>query len=264
MEDLTDWVEWLLSREEIEMADMPIKEVMTNLVVMLYPNESIHEASQRLSRNGVSGAPVVESGKVIGIVSESDLIRALMVTVSGRHSASITDIFAFASGGGKHTNRSVADVMSAPVTTISPDESVWRAASVMERKGIKRLPVVDEDGFLIGIISRADIVKAMARSDDELSRDVQSSIEVLGEETIEDLSVSVADGVAMIAGTADRRSTWRLAGQLASRTPGIVRVINQLEFEVDDSDIKAVRRENDPKDPNLDWHSADAVHGVAR
>ncbi len=247
------------------MADMPIKEVMTNLVVMLYPNESIHEASQRLARNGVSGAPVVEKGKVIGIVSESDVIRALMAPAEGRHSSSIADIFAFAAGmTGSQSGKTVADVMSDAVTTISPEESVWRAAAIMERKRIKRLPVVDTDGYLIGIVSRADIVKAMARDDKELERDVQAAIVVLGEDTIEDLSVSVDDGVAMIAGLADRRSTRDLAEKLASRTPGVVRVINQIEFEFDDRDIKTIRKENDPKDPSRDWHPTDVIHGIAR
>lgn len=247
------------------MADMPIKEVMTNLVVMLYPNESIHEASQRLARNGISGAPVVEEGRVIGIVSESDVIRALMAPVKGRHSSSVTDVFAFASGlGARESRKTVADVMSQSVTTISPEESVWRAAALMERKRIKRLPVVDAEGYLIGIVSRADIVTAMARDDKDLARDVQTAIEVLGEDTIEDLSVSVGDGVAMIAGTADRRSTKDLAEKLASRTPGIVRVVNQIEFDIDDRDMKAPRKENDPKDPSLDWHPTDVVHEVAR
>jgi CBS domain-containing protein len=247
------------------MADMPIKEVMTNLVVMLYPNESIHEASQRLARNGVSGAPVVEEGKVVGIVSESDVIRALMAPVKGRQSSSVTDMFAFASGmRAADSRKTVADVMSRSVTTISPEESVWRAAALMERKRIKRLPVVDADGYLIGIVSRADIVKAIARDDKELARDVESAIGVLGDDTIEDLSVSVGDGVAMIAGIADRRSTKDLAEKLASRTPGIVRVVNQMEFGIDDRDVKTVPKENDPKDPNLDWHPTDVVHEIAR
>lgn len=249
------------------MADTMVQEVMTNLVVMLYPKETIHEAARRLARNGISGAPVVEAGKVVGIVSESDLIHAIMPPTPVDRGASVLDVLSVIGRAQPRTHKdktTVADVMSTMVFEVSPTTSVWKAASIMERKGIKRLPVVDGDGYLLGIISRADVVKAMARDDNELRDEVIEAIRVLGEDTIDGLHVTVVEGVATIAGHADRKSTRGLAIKLASRTPGIVEVIDRLDHDIDDSHFREPPIESDPKDPSLDWHAEEVVHRGAR
>ena len=91
----------------------------------------------------------------------------------------------------------------------------------------------------------------MARDDDQLHNDVIESIGVLGDETIADLNVEVVDGVATISGVADRRTTHELAVKLASRTPGIVEVIDRMSFERDDTRIKIASPRPDPR---RDWH----------
>lgn len=244
------------------MADVRVSDVMTHLVVMLYPNDTVHEAARRLARNRISGAPVVEDGKVIGIVSESDLIHAAMPPVPVDRGASILDVLSVigrSTPRAHHHGKKVSDVMSPLVVQVSPTTSIWKAASVMERRGIKRLPVVDDDGFLLGIVSRADLVKAMARDDDQIRAEVIEAIDVLGDETIEGLDVTVADGIATVKGTADRRSTRDLAIKLASRTPGVIEVIARVDYELDDRRLK-IRPEHDPKDPRLDWHSPAEVN----
>lgn len=70
--------------------------------------------------------------------------------------------------------------MSTFVIQVAPETSVWKAASIMEAKGIKRLLVVDDEGYLLGIVSRADLVRAMARDDSQLRDDVVGSIAILG------------------------------------------------------------------------------------
>ena len=250
------------------MADTKVRDVMTNLVVMLYPKDSIHEAAQRLAKNGISGAPVVEAGKVVGIVSESDLIHAVMPPVPVNRGASVLDLLALI--GRPHMKRHdlgkiVADVMSTSVVEASPDMSVWQAAATMERKGIKRLPVVDDDDYLLGIISRADLIKAMARDDDRIQEDVVETIDLwLGLETIDSFEVKVTDGVAFIKGTADRSSTRTHAVELVGRVPGVVEVIDRMSSVIDDKHIGRPRVEADPKDPRLDWHDEEAVNRGSR
>lgn len=215
------------------MADLRVKDVMTNLVVSLRPDESVHEAAQRLSQNRISGAPVTENGKVVGMISEADLVHAVLPPVRVDRGLSVLDmlyVMGTAHPHGHSHGMTVGEVMSKLVVTIGPEESIWKAADRMERRGIKRLPVVDEDDYLIGLISRADVVKAVARSDADLEADVRDAIGVLGDEVITDLDVEVEDGVATISGLADRRSTHDLAIKLAGRTAGVLEVVDALDF----------------------------------
>jgi CBS domain-containing protein len=129
------------------MADTKVHELMTHLVVMLFPNEAVEAVAERLSRNGIGGAPVVEGGKVVGMVSGSDIVRA------ARRRA-----------GHELSSMTVVDVMTRPVITVTPTASVWEAADILDGRGIKRLPVVDSDGYLVGIISRGDIVRLVAKA----------------------------------------------------------------------------------------------------
>lgn len=247
------------------MADIKVSDVMTHLVVMLYPTDTLHEAAKRLARNRISGAPVVEGGKVVGIVSESDLIHAVLPPVPVDRGASILDVLSVigrARPRAHEHGKTVGDVMSTIVIQVFPDTSMWKAASIMERQGVKRLPVVDSEGYLLGIVSRADLVKAMAKDDKEIAADVVEAIKVLGEETIDSLEVEVADGVATVGGIADRKSTHELAIKLASRTPGVVEVIDRMRFDHDDTKFKVATNPN--PDPRRNWQSAAAVNEGSR
>jgi CBS domain-containing protein len=248
------------------MADVRVKDVMTHQVVALDPSDTIHNAAQKLARNRISGAPVVEDEKVVGVVSESDLIHAVMPPVPVDRGASIIDILSVigrAKPRAHEHGKTVAEVMSPLVVQVAPSASVWRAASIMEDRGINRLPVVDDEDHLLGIVSRADLVKAMARDDEQIKADVIDAIEVLGAETLRGLEVEGADGVMTLRGTADRKSTRDLAIKLASRTPGVVEVVSRLDYEIDDAKGR-FPRERDPKDPRLDWHAGSEAGGVAR
>jgi len=240
------------------MGDVSVQDVMTRLVVALHPSDTLHHAAQRLARSRISGAPVVEEGKVVGIVSESDLIHAVMPPVPVDRGASIFDILSVlgrAKPRAHQHGKTVAEAMSPLVFQVSPSTSIWKAASIMEHKGVKRLPVVDDEDHLLGIVSRADLVKAMARDDEQIRTDVIEAIEILGTDTIDGLDVEASEGVITLRGTADRKSTRELAIRLASRTLGVVEVISRLDYGIDDSNLK-VRLQSDPKDPRLDWHAA--------
>ena len=126
-----------------------VSNVMTNLVVMIYPQDPIEEAASRLVRNGISGAPVVKDGKVVGVISEVDIARALIGpanTDRGLQTADVLSLIMRNASASKEPTRTVADVMTSQVFTIGPDENLFKAARVLDRHGINRLSVVDDEG----------------------------------------------------------------------------------------------------------------------
>lgn len=243
--------------------DTKVKDAMTHLVVTLRPTDTVHDAAVRLARSHISGAPVVEEGKVVGMLSEADLVHSMMPPGRKDRTASILDVLTLVGPARSHARKhakTVADLMSHIVVQVSPDDSIWRAASVMEEKGVKRLPVVDDDDFLVGILSRADFVRAMARADHDIQTDVLEAIEMLGEDCFEHLDVEVNNGIATIEGKADRRSTRDLAIKMTWRVPGVAGVVDRLEFQIDDSRLAPAPPERNPVDPRLNWQAEEDVH----
>lgn len=230
------------------MGTKKVGEIMTRLVVKLYPKDTIHDAAMRLAQNHISGAPVVRDGKVVGIVSEADLVRAAIPPARVDHGSRTTvGLLGLVIRGqitGPFAETMVQSVMSEYVVTIGPSASVWDAAALMERHGVKRLPVTDEAQNLLGIVSRADLINVMARTDDDLRTEVLESISVLGDEAIDDVRVQVENGIATLRGRTDRKTTRDLTVKLAANVPGIVEVLDRLEFEWDD--MKAIPHVKDP------------------
>ena len=232
------------------MQDKRVDGIMTRLFVALKPSDSIHYAAQRLARNHISGAPVVENNRVVGVISESDIIRATYPTQQGIITNILDAITNLAHESTTHRlgGLTVVDAMSAPAIMATPDMSIWEAAALTERHGIKRLPVVNKDEWLVGVVSRADLVRIMGRNDQAIRADVLETISVLGEDVIENLEVLVEDGVASMSGKVDRKSTQRLAIELTRRTPGIVKVVDHVRFDADDEHFTRTHRAQ-PADP---------------
>ena len=153
------------------MKNQRVKDVMTNLVVLVHPDDSIQQVARRLIRNRIGGAPVVRDGKVLGVISEIDITQALLG--SAGHGPSERAHFLPSALGEmaseRHGDRTAAEVMSAPAVTIGPEENLFMAARQLESQGIKRLPVVDGKGHLLGIVSRRDLVRSMTSDDSDLS-----------------------------------------------------------------------------------------------
>jgi len=151
----------------LHVKDMRVEEVMTRLFVALKPTDAIQHAARRLASNHISGAPVLEHGRVVGVISESDIIRAAYRPKKGL----VTNFLdAVANANQEDTSQRVrttrvADAMSAPAITAPPEMTVSEAAALTERHRVKRLPVVDRDGYLIGVISRADLVRVMGQGE---------------------------------------------------------------------------------------------------
>jgi len=141
-------------------ASAAVADTMTPKVVAVGKGDDISTAVRLLSENRISGLPVVDDdGLVIGVVSEADILGA-----AGMESGfTFKDIIRKLLGeplAGHRKGAKVGDIMSAPAITISGGADIGEAAKILSERRIKRLPVVDNDGRLVGIISRADIVKA--------------------------------------------------------------------------------------------------------
>lgn len=141
-------------------ASVAVADVMTPDVVTVVKDDDISTAVRLLSENRISGLPVVDdTGLVIGVVSEADILG----TVGMESGFTFRDIVRRLLGeplAGHKKGDKVGDVMSAPAITISEGSDIGEAAKILSEKRIKRLPVVDDNGRLTGIIARADIVRA--------------------------------------------------------------------------------------------------------
>lgn len=139
-----------------------VKEVMTVNVIAIKRDGGFHEAAQLLSDNMISGMPVLDNdGRVIGVISEADLL--LLAGMQRGHT--FKDVLRNFLGESPRPDFSgrIESVMSTPALTIGPEEDIRNAAALLDKHRIKRLPVVDGNGKLIGIVSRADIVRTIGR-----------------------------------------------------------------------------------------------------
>lgn len=157
---------------------MKVKDVMSSDVLFVRPHWTVFDVAKTFEKNNISGAPVVENGKVIGIVSISDLIKFMGIKLvdaeilaeepQGLSMLLLNlvkmgkDYVDFKKELERIAKYSVKDVMSRYVVNISPNANLYEAAKMMEDNDVNRLPVV-HDGKLIGIIARADLVRALLK-----------------------------------------------------------------------------------------------------
>lgn len=142
--------------------DVKVTEIMTHLVVTLHASDSLKESVSRLMRNHIGGAPIVEDGKVIGVLSERDVIRVMWPAPLGGEEPSLLSALL---GDGTPLDLDAGcagDVMSTPPITVGPECTAREAAGMMETNKVTRLPVVDSEGYLLGILCRADLVRALS------------------------------------------------------------------------------------------------------
>jgi CBS domain-containing membrane protein len=143
-------------------ASVPVSDVMTRKVVTVSKDADLREVSRLLSEKRISGMPVVDERRIVtGVITEADVLSVSGATRGHTIRQIIRHLLGETLPG--RSDGKVEDFMSAPPVTVHPDADLREAAAILDRKKIKRLPVVDEAGRLVGIISRADLVRAMAR-----------------------------------------------------------------------------------------------------
>lgn len=219
-----------------------VRDVMSSPVITIGPDASLREAVHLLLEHSISGLPVVDDfGQVMGLLSETDLLAKESGPNIVRHRPLawfLGESPAAQAEDAKIHALSVSEAMTAPVIVIGPDDTVHEAAELMVRRGVNRLPVIEE-GRLVGIVTRADVIRSLLRPDDVLAATIREDIvrKVLWMEP-EAIEVHVADGLVSLDGTVDRRSTSELLERLARQVDGVLGVDNTLSWQLDDSDIE--------------------------
>lgn len=149
--------------------DMPVRDVMVTDVVSFTPDENVQDAMERLVARNVDAGPVVdEEGHVVGMLSTGDLIveeaRLHFPTVVNFLGVNVTMPFSerkLDESIEKALGATVGEVMTARPVTCRPDDTIEDAATLMHDHEVSRLPVIDENDVLVGIIARGDIVRAV-------------------------------------------------------------------------------------------------------
>jgi CBS domain-containing protein len=209
-----------------------IKEIMTTDVQTVRSATPLKEAAAVLAEHRISGLPVVDAeGYVVGVISEGDIL----FKESGKtEKRSLFERLVAAPASGidvKLAATTAGEAMSAPALTIGPRRSVSEAATVMIDEGVNRLPVVDDDGKLIGIVTRADLVRAFVRSDEDVAREIREDVirRTLWIEpnTIE---VTVEDGEVRLSGEVETKGDAELIPSFVQRVPGVVSVLSKLRW----------------------------------
>jgi CBS domain-containing protein len=207
-----------------------VKDVMSAHPVAVWKTASFREIAARLREFRVSGFPVIDDdGKVIGVVSEEDMLVKEALEdgyhgVRGLIAAAVHPKERRKAGG-----VTAGDVMTSPAVTVGPDEPVERAARLMYARDLKRLPVVDGSGRLVGIVSRTDVLAVFDRPDEEIRLEITGQvIPRLSEPSW--YGVRVKDGIVTLEGTPETTSIGHEVLRQVRHVQGVVAVRDRLVY----------------------------------
>ncbi len=219
---------------------MHAADVMVTEVVTVTPETTVTEVADILLQNRISGVPVVDKGRLVGIISEGDLLRRTEANTQRRRSWWLEMLVGgdrLASEYIKSHGRKVADVMTRDVVTASEDTQLSEIADILERHHIKRLPIMRQ-GALVGIISRANLLQAFAsmrsqaqpspKDDQSVRQQVLARIKAAPWGKPWGINVTVRDGVVDLWGgvlSQEQKDAFRIA---AESTPGVREVKDNL------------------------------------
>jgi CBS domain-containing protein len=204
---------------------MTVADVMTRNVVAVRGHAEFKEIVMVMRRRHLSALPVLDvGGTVIGLVSGADLLLKQ----------------AYVDGGGLLTRRrtrgkaaalTAADLMTRPAVTIEPGQTVAEVARLMHGRHLKRLPVVDGDGRLIGIVSRVDLLGAYDRPDADIRTEIAQQVTEPGlPRNGVRAEIMVTAGVVTITGSADSEDTALSLLDTARHVPGVIHVRDRLHY----------------------------------
>jgi CBS domain-containing protein len=220
-----------------------VRDMMTGTVVAVGESAPYKEIVEKLSEHAVSAVPVVtEDRRVVGIVSEADLLHKMEFAGLEPH-LHLLERKRRRVARAKAGADMAADLMTSPAIVIGASESLTTAAKLMDAERVKRLPVVDEQGHLVGILSRRDLLRVYLREDGAILKEVTDDV-LLRAMWIEPgtVTVTVERGVVTMAGTVDRRSTVPIVVRLVETVAGVVEVVDHLTYHHDD--IADLHRQN--------------------
>ena len=209
-----------------------VKDVMTTQVVWVEHDTPFAAIAAALRQFRVSAFPVLDhAGQVIGVVSESDLLAKLALGGGeDRMPGMITGIM-HQHEMEKARAVSAGDLMTSPAATVAPDDTVEHAARLMYVRRVKRLPVVDADNHLAGIVSRADVLAVYGRQDVEIGEEIRNDIAAC-ESPVDAgrFDVAVTDGVVTLTGRPRTGPQGHDIARRARHVQGVVAVRNRLDY----------------------------------
>jgi CBS-domain-containing membrane protein len=212
-----------------------VKNIMTTQVVAVHASTSFKEMAARLRQERVSAFPVVDDdGTVVGVVSETDLLPK--ETLDAGWAAGIPEMTSRVLNQGdqeKAESVTAADLMTKPAVTAAPEDTVEHAARLMYTHRVKRLPVTDAAGRLVGIISRADVLSVFNRPDGEISREIAEDLilnELRTRTDPEPFTVTVDNGIVTLEGTPETTALGRAVIARARHVEGVVAVRDRLQY----------------------------------
>lgn len=222
---------------------MRAMDVMTTDVITVDPAMTIQALATLLAERGISGAPVVEGGRLVGIISEGDLLHRAEIGTARRHRVRRRSWWLdhFASDAArdyvKSHGRTVNDIMSRDVVTVSEETDLGDVAALLEAKRVKRVPVM-RGGAVVGIISRANIVRAVSATKGAPARTAESDDRSIRAQLLSELGreewaqvwpedVLVRDGVVHFWVSEDEAPNKRQALRVAAETIAGVRGVEE-------------------------------------
>jgi CBS domain-containing protein len=218
---------------------------MTAGVITIEPDADVKTAARTMLEKGISALPVIDkNGKLVGIISEGDLIRRTEAGTEAKASwwlRLLSDNETLASKFVKAHGMRVADVMSNEVITATPDTPLAEIARLLEKNRIKRVPIM-KDGKPVGVVSRANLLQALASAKPALSDAVKVSDNTLRDNILNRLwdqpwahpgmiNVIVTDGVVDLWGTVTSDTERKALNILVSETPGVVAINDHLSAQ---------------------------------
>jgi CBS domain-containing protein len=205
-----------------------VRDLMTERVVAVRKDASFKEMIARMRESQISAFPVIDgAGKVIGVVSEADMLNK---EAEQAGAGSIASILRFR-GHEKAAGITAGELMTSPPVTIGPDALVVEAARLMRDRRVKRLPVTNATGRLIGIVTRADVLSVFTRPDEKIRHEVTEEIS-RGDLLVqpEGFNVTVRDGIVTLTGRPETDQAGHDLVEAVKHIEGVVTVRDQLRY----------------------------------
>jgi CBS domain-containing protein len=212
-----------------------VADVMTRDVVTVSEETGYKQIVETLARRSVSAVPVIDADRhVVGVVSEADLLHKIDVGTLEPHGWLVERRRARIAR--EKANADFArELMTTPALSVAEDDPIAATARIMDSERVKRLPVVDAEGRLVGIVSRSDLLRPFQRSDEDLRTEILDGV-LLRTMWMDPsgFTVTVEQGVVTIHGEVERRSTIPILVAVIRAVPGVVDVIERLSHRLDD------------------------------
>lgn len=212
-----------------------VSDLMTHSVHRVRADTHFKEIAKLLADHDITAVPVVDADdRPLGVVSEADLLRREALQPDAAGLQTLLDVPPLEPS--ESTPTTAAGLMSAPAVLARPEWTVVQAARTMDAHGVKRLPVVDGTGRLVGIVSRVDLLRVFLRRDHLIREEISGDIldRMLGISP-DEVRVDVTDGRVSLQGTVERRSLVPVVMRLCEGVDGVVDVTEALGYATDEA-----------------------------